>query len=42
MPTCAVLFAKKPAPGAVKTRLHSHLSASQAARLYEALLLDSR
>lgn len=40
MPTCAVLFAKKPAPGAVKTRLHSHLSASQAARLYEALLLD--
>lgn len=40
MPTCAVLFAKKPAPGAVKTRLQSQLSASQAARLYEALLLD--
>lgn len=40
MPTCAVLFAKEPVPGAVKTRLQSHLSASQAARLYEALLLD--
>ena len=40
MSTCAVLFAKKPAPGAVKTRLQSHLSASEAARLYEALLLD--
>ncbi len=40
MSTCAVLFAKKPAPGAVKTRLQSHLSAQDAARLYEALLLD--
>ena len=40
MSTCAVLFAKKPAPGAVKTRLQSHLSAAEAARLYEALLLD--
>ena len=40
MSTCAVLFAKKPAPGAVKTRLQSHLSARDAARLYEALLLD--
>ena len=40
MSTCAMLFAKKPAPGAVKTRLQSHLSASEAARLYEALLLD--
>ena len=40
MSTCAVLFAKKPVPGAVKTRLQSHLSASEAARLYEALLLD--
>ena len=40
MSTCAVLFAKKPAPGAVKTRLQSHLSAHDAARLYEALLLD--
>ena len=40
MSTCAVLFAKKPAPGAVKTRLQNHLSASDAARLYEALLLD--
>ena len=40
MSTCAVLFAKKPAPGAVKTRLRSHLSARDAARLYEAMLLD--
>ena len=40
MSTCAVLFAKKPAPGAVKTRLQSHLSASEATRLYEAMLLD--
>ncbi len=40
MSTCAVLFAKKPAPGAVKTRLQNHLSATEAARLYEALLLD--
>ena len=40
MSTCAVLFAKKPDPGAVKTRLQSHLSAHEAARLYEALLLD--
>ena len=40
MSTCVVLFAKKPTPGAVKTRLQSHLSARDAARLYEALLLD--
>ena len=40
MSTCAVLFAKQPAPGAVKTRLQSHLSAAEAARLYEAMLLD--
>ena len=40
MSTCAVLFAKKPAPGAVKTRLQSHLSDHDAARLYEAMLLD--
>ena len=40
MSTCAVLFAKKPTPGAVKTRLQSQLSAAEAARLYEALLLD--
>ncbi len=40
MSTCAVLFAKKPVPGAVKTRLQSHLSTSEAARLYEAMLLD--
>ena len=40
MSTCAVLFAKKPIPGAVKTRLQSYLSAHEAARLYEAMLLD--
>lgn len=40
MSTCAVLFAKKPAPGAVKTRLQSLISAHDAARLYEAMLLD--
>ena len=40
MSTCAVLFAKKPVPGTVKTRLQSHLSASEATRLYEAMLLD--
>lgn len=40
MSTCAVLFAKQPVPGAVKTRLQSHLSAAEAARLYQALLLD--
>lgn len=40
MSTYAVLFAKKPIPGAVKTRLQSHLSAHEAARLYEAMLLD--
>ena len=40
MSTCAVLFAKQPTPGAVKTRLQSHLSAPEAARLYEAMLLD--
>ena len=40
MSTCAVLFAKKPAPGAVKTRLQRLVSAHDAARLYEAMLLD--
>ena len=40
MSTCAVLFAKKPAPGAVKTRLQSLMSAHDAVRLYEAMLLD--
>ena len=40
MSTCAVLFAKEPTPGEVKTRLRSHLSAHDAARLYEAMLLD--
>ena len=40
MSTCAVLFAKEPVPGAVKTRLQSIMSARDAARLYEAMLLD--
>ena len=40
MSTCAVLFAKEPVPGAVKTRLQSLMSARDAARLYEAMLLD--
>ena len=40
MSTCAVLFAKDPQPGKVKTRLQSHLSAEEAARLYRAFLLD--
>ena len=40
MSTCAVLFAKEPVPGAVKTRLQSLMSAADAARLYEAMLLD--
>ena len=40
MSTCAVLFAKKPVPGAVKTRLQRLMSARDAARLYEAMLLD--
>ena len=40
MSTCAVLFAKKPVPGAVKTRLQRLMSARNAARLYEAMLLD--
>ena len=40
MSTCAVLFAKKPEPGKVKTRLQSELGAEAAARLYRAFLLD--
>ncbi|MGH9379186.1 MAG: TIGR04282 family arsenosugar biosynthesis glycosyltransferase [Thermoanaerobaculia bacterium] len=38
---CVVVFAKPPRPGAVKTRLvHSRLSATDAAELYEAFLGD--
>lgn len=40
MSNCAILFAKNPEPGKVKTRLQSHLSAEQAARLYRAFVLD--
>ena len=40
MSTCAVLFAKKPESGKVKTRLESELGPEAAARLYRAFLLD--
>ena len=40
MTTCAVLFVKNPEPGKVKTRLQSHFSAEQVARLYRAFVLD--
>ena len=40
MSTCAVLFAKNPEPGKVKTRLQSDLGPEAAARLYRAFLLD--
>jgi rSAM/selenodomain-associated transferase 1 len=40
MSSCVVLFAKKPEPGKVKTRLQSHLNPEDAARLYRAFLLD--
>lgn len=39
--TCAVLFARDPVPGRVKTRLQSHLGAHAAAALYAAFVLDS-
>lgn len=39
--TCAVLFAKAPVPGTVKTRLQSHLSPATAAGLYTAFLRDA-
>lgn len=41
MPDSVVLFVKKPEAGKVKTRLQSHCSAEEAARLYRAFLLDS-
>jgi len=40
MSTCAVLFAKNPEPGKVKTRLQAHMGAETAARLYRAFLVD--
>ncbi|MEW6751719.1 MAG: TIGR04282 family arsenosugar biosynthesis glycosyltransferase, partial [Candidatus Latescibacterota bacterium] len=39
--TCALLFARYPEPGKVKTRLQSELQAVEIARLCEAFLLDS-
>lgn len=39
--TCAILFARNPVPGRVKTRLQPHLSPDQAAALYTAFVLDS-
>ena len=39
--TCAILFARNPQPGKVKTRLQTHLSPLQAAMLYTAFLHDS-
>ena len=41
MPTCCLLFAKYPQPGAVKTRLTPPLSALEACRLYGSFLLDT-
>jgi len=39
--TCAILFARNPVPGSVKTRLQTHLSAEQAAAVYTAFLRDT-
>jgi rSAM/selenodomain-associated transferase 1 len=36
-----IVFARKPLPGSVKTRLSPPLSAEDAARLYECMLLDT-
>lgn len=41
MTTCAIMFAKAPVPGFVKTRLHTLLSPEEAARLYSAFVADS-
>lgn len=40
MSSCAILFAKDPVAGKVKTRLQSHMSADQAAAVYEAFVQD--
>ena len=40
MAACVIVFAKNPVPGQVKTRLMPHLSAEQAASLYQAFLVD--
>lgn len=41
MSSCAILFAKAPHPGKVKTRLLSCCTAEEAAALYRSFLLDS-
>ena len=38
---CLVLFARKPEPGAVKTRLHTRYTPDQAAAIYRAFILDT-
>lgn len=40
MVACVIVFVKNPVPGQVKTRLIPHLSAEQAASLYQAFLVD--
>lgn len=40
MSTCLVVFAKDPIPGRVKTRLIPHITPDEAAKLYEAFILD--
>lgn len=40
MAACVIVFVKTPVPGQVKTRLIPHLSAEQAASLYQAFLVD--
>ncbi|MBM4273941.1 MAG: glycosyltransferase [Deltaproteobacteria bacterium] len=40
MSALLIIFAKKPIPGQVKTRLTPHLSPEAAARLYQAFLMD--
>ena len=39
--TCAILFARNPQPGRVKTRLQTHLSPDQVAAIYTAFVRDS-
>ena len=39
--TCAILFARNPVAGQVKTRLQSHLSPDQVMAVYTGMLLDS-
>ena len=41
MSTHLVIFARNPVPGAVKTRLHSRYTPTQAAAIYRAFVLDT-